>query len=67
MTTSSWRLGRGLRNRRSMDGFRRYGRMRGMSELLIQAFEKASVLDPVTQETLALSILRELELPVIEA
>ena len=38
-----------------------------MSELLIKAFEKASVLDPETQETLALSILRELELPVIEA
>ena len=38
-----------------------------MSELLIQAFEKASVLDPATQETIAQSILRELELPVIEA
>ena len=38
-----------------------------MSELLIQAFQKASVLDPEGQETLALSILRDLELPVIEA
>ena len=38
-----------------------------MSGLLLQAFEKASVLDPETQETIARSILRELELPVIEA
>ena len=41
--------------------------MKAMSELLLQAFSHASSLDPEDQETLALSILRDLELPVIEA
>ena len=50
-----------------MDGFQRYARMKSMSELLLQAFSHASSLDPEDQETLALSILRDLELPVIEA
>ena len=67
MATSPRLTDGGLRRGRSVDGYRRYGRMNLMSELLIQAFEKASVLDPETQETIALSILRELELPVIEA
>ena len=67
MATSPPLLSGGLRHRRSLDGYRHYGRMNLMSELLIQAFEKASVLDPATQETIAQSILRELELPVIEA
>ena len=64
---SSRLLSGGLHRRRSVDGYRRYGRMSLMSGLLLQACEKASVLDPETQEMIAVSILRELELPVIEA
>jgi len=41
--------------------------MTAMSELLLQAFSHASSLDPEDQEALALSILRNFELPVIDA